>query len=51
MKESVYSFETLFDALEFFKESNVDLTKVFIGGEHGGANPTEDDSPVFIWHD
>jgi hypothetical protein len=47
--KSCYDFETLRDAQVFFNRKDVAECDVKIVGAYGGDEPTEDDSPVFMW--
>ncbi len=52
MQKSIYDFESLQDALNYFVYvESVPMDEVKIGGAFGGSTPTEDDDPVFIFKD
>jgi hypothetical protein len=49
--KSCYDFDTLHEAWGFFSRRGVAACDVKIVGAYGGDEPTEDDSPVFMWRE
>ena len=47
--QNIYSFDTLKEAVDYFESRDIAIEDVSIGGAYGGLEPTEDDTPVFLW--
>jgi len=51
-QRSLYDFDTLLEAVDFFEGQEIPLSQVRPGGAYGGPNsPTHDDDPVFFWEE